>query len=180
MFALYDGAVAIFALVAVVVGAQFLHLEIGQDEETGNGHTGQGTDGIEGLSEIESAGSGFGRTHGEDVGVGGGLKEGESECGDIKGGEEKVKARHGRRRHTNHRADGVERQAKEDAGLVGKATDEQGGGYRHGTITTVESHLHPTALGVVDNEDILEGGNEWIGDVVGKAPQSEEGCDQYE
>ena len=44
----------------------------------------------------------------------------------------------------------------------------------------VESHLYPTALGVVDDEDVLEGGNEWIGDVVGKAPQSEEGCDQNE
>ncbi len=58
--------------------------------------------------------------------------------------------------------------------------NKKGSGNGHGAIAAIESHLHPAALSVSDDEDILKCCNQRVGDVIGKSPERKEGGDQDE
>ena len=122
--------------------------EFGEDEFAGGEHTEEGADGVEGLGEIEALGSGLFVTHREDVGVGGGFEEGETEGENVEG-EGEPDELHGEGGGDEEQGTGgVEGKAKQNTGFIGVFLNEEGGGNCHGGVASVESELDGAALRV--------------------------------
>ena len=171
---------ALIDLLGTEISAEFLDLKIRENKNAGDRHAGQRADRVKGLREIQSACRRLGWSHREDVRIRRGFEEGQAESQDVERDQKQIKARHVRRRNADHGTGGIEGQADNDAGPVGKPADKQGGGDGHCAVAAVEGHLHPAALRVVDDKDILERRHERVRDIVGESPQGEETRDQNE
>lgn len=117
---------------------------------------------------------------GKDVGIGDGFQKGQTERQHIQGDEKCVKARYVGGGDADEGTDRIELKTNNDARTIGVAADVEGGRYGHGPIATIESHLDPAALRIVDDKNVVKRRNKRIRDVIGKAPEGEQNRDKHE
>ena len=132
-----------------------------QNEIFGQENTRQGAYGIEGLGEVQTADARFLGPHGENEGVAGRYHNSDS------GG------------NVAQRADHVEPQPDEDARLIGKFLQKDGGENGKHRIGPIEGNLNSGGFRSIDHEYFAECRNQVVRHVVQEAPQRKTG-DQHE
>lgn len=170
----------VFGVVLSEFSGEFGRFESGCQIEGGNGHAGEGTDGIEGLSKVETAGCRFARSHGKDVGVACGLKEGEATGNDVGTQDEDGKGDREAGRNGEKGSESVKGEADNDGSFVRESPDEECGREGHAEVAEVEGELEPGRLSRRDDEDLLVDFDERIGVVVGKSPEGKTTCGEDE
>ena len=116
----------------------------------------------------------------EDERVGRCLQECQSKGEDVEAEAEEREALAGGCRDEQEGANGIERQAQQDASFVAVTADEQGRRDGHGGVTAIEGKLDEGSLGCRQFHQCLECRHHGVGDIVRESPQCKQHRDDHE
>ncbi len=151
-----------------------------QDEVLPHPQAGQRAQGIEGLGQVEAKGGMLFVAQDGHQGIGRGFQEGQARGDDEQGAQQPGILPDFRAGPEGEGAEGEDDEAGDHGRLVAEAPHQQAGGYRHDEVAGVKRLLHQAGFEVGEDEGLLELWDQDVVEIVGHAPEKEQGGDQYD